>query len=233
MVEMTLLLGSSGYSVEQIVEAIITGSWDVTLNDALAPCFVITGNDGLVTPARVPMKFVDFLCPGVFTTGSTGPTTTTTTTVAGLVPGTEALDGTYTGTVEFVFTIPGWEVVTSEVRAVIAGDDIEVSLVYEFRYDPRYLNETPSCTAVVRDSWYGLGFVVSGLLELDLAPVSREILSLTGTDCDVAYSTGTARDEVMAEFANEVPYAVFGSVSDEGMLTGEFGDFLSFTATRG
>lgn len=234
VVELTILLGASGYSVEQIVEALITDSWDITINDALAPCYVIADGDDLVLPARVPLNFVNRLCPGVFTTTSTSTSSSsaTSTTGAGLIPGTGALDGVYEGSAQLLIGIGEWEILSSEVRAVISGDDMELDLVYELYYHARYINETPSCTAVVRDSWHGLGFVVDGLVELNIAPVTREIVSLSGSDCDVAYSDGTARDSIMAEFDAEASYAVLGSIGDSGVLTGEFGDFVSFTATK-
>jgi len=228
--EVTLLLAASGYSAEQIVEAYITDSLDFR-----GLCAVVVGQgDTVIMPARPPQIDAEMFCPEILGTTTSSSTTTTVATGGGFIPGDGELDGVYEGGAGFLFEeVPGiYEMTESSVTAVVAGDDVSLDIVYTQRYAKRMRNDDVTCTASVRDTWSGRGFVVGGLLEIDIAPVTREILELAGSDCDVVESDGTARDSIMAEFAAEVPYAVFGSVNVDGTITGEFGQFISFTASR-
>jgi len=229
--EVTLLLAASGYSAEQIVEAYITDSLDFR-----GLCAVVTSGQGdaVVIPAGAPQIDAETFCPEILGTTTTSTSTTTVAPGGSFTPGDGELDGIYEGTADLLFEdIPGvFELTESSVAAVVAGDDLSLDIIYTLRYVKRYTNDDPTCTASVRDTWSGRGFVVGGLLEIEIAPVTREIVELSGSACDVVESDGTARDSIMAEWAAEVPYAVFGSVNADGTLTGEFGDFLSFTANR-
>lgn len=234
--EATLQLAASGYSADQILEALITGLW-LPAGAAGSCAFIPTSRDIATFQVVPPEGVPGFLCQdlrGLLATRSTDSDTTTTSraTVSSGVVGD--VDGEYAGTAHLLFDeVPGiYEMTNSRVVATISGDDVHLEITYTLRYAKRMTNETPTCVATVRDSWAGDGFIVGGLLEIDIQPMGREILDLTGSSCDEVESDGTARESIEAEFAAEVPYAVFGSADGAGTLTGEFGDFLGFTATR-
>lgn len=229
VVEMTILLGASGYSVEQIVEALILDSWDI---DLATNCYVIVDGPDLVTPRRVHAKFVELLCPGVFTDDTT-TTSSSTTTTAGAGSGDDDVDGHYLGTGDYSFTLPNWEVLESAVDLEIDEGSVAMTLVYTLDYAVRYINDEPSCVALVRATFTGSGTVVGSSVEAVLDPISLEILNLEGSDCDVVYASGgTARDDIMAEFAAE-GRSTFNGIISNGVLTGNFGGFFDVVATRG
>lgn len=228
IVEVTLVLGGSGYTAEQIVEAIITDSLDV-----VGPCWFVPGADGPVIPQGTPIPLFETLCSPLFEPETTTTSTTTTSTTAPTDdPGAGGIDGTYVGTAVYAVSLPGFEVVESRVEVVIEAGSVAMTIDYEFRYVPRSINEDPSCTAVVRDLWSGNGALVGFEVEALLDAVSRDILELEGSDCEVAYpSSGTARDEILADFA-EFGQGGFSGTVDGGSLTGNFGDYLDITAAK-
>lgn len=70
---LTVLLRLSGYGAEEIVEAILLGTFDIALTSNGGRCTVITGDDGAtVAPTGITTPWMDTLCPGVFT-GDTAP----------------------------------------------------------------------------------------------------------------------------------------------------------------
>jgi hypothetical protein len=229
VVEMTILLGSAGYSPGQIVEALILGTWGIE-----GPCFVIVDGAHLVTPTRLASKFVDLVCPGVFNQPTTS-TLTSTTTTAGSSDG--SVDGNYQGTVDLAFpSIPSFGLLEGTVDVEIDQGLVAMTVDYTIGYTVRFFNDDPTCDALVRYVFIGSGTADGETVQVELAPDELEILSLEGSECGTGPNWDTtARADITAEWAGQAPVTFRGTISN-GVLSGGVGeegvDFLVISAAK-
>ena len=114
---------------------------------------------------------------------------------------------------------------------------VAMTVEYTLGYTVRFFNDDPTCDALVRNVYSGSGTADGESVEVVLAPTDLEILSLEGSECDTGPNwETTARDDITAEWADQVPVTFRGAISN-GVLTGAVGeegvDFLEISATKG
>lgn len=179
--EVTLLLAASGYSAEQIVEALITYTW--VPGGSFFKCPVIlTTLDAATWRVVRPQAEPDFMCSamrGLLADDPTATTTTITTTTITTTPppggqtGGEigAYDGTYTGSVLLIdsATILA-EVLDGVAEITITGGVVEIGVVATLKrlldFDPG--DDEPACVLIDQMTLSGAGTVSDGLVEATL-----------------------------------------------------------------
>lgn len=171
--EATLQLAASGYSAEQILDALITGLW-LPPGAAGSCAFIPTSNDIETFQVVLPQN-PDFLCHDLrgLVAGGFPRDDDTTTSSRATPPGgqTGSTDGTYAGPVLLIDSPQQiTEILEGTAEITVTEGVAEVAVVVMFEQfgvdDPN--DDEPACLLIDQMVLSGTGTVVDGLLEVEL-----------------------------------------------------------------
>jgi hypothetical protein len=220
-------LAATGYSPDQILEALLFDEW---ARQGSNGCTVIDNGKGIVTP-HLKTRFADVQCRNssgtpLFVTATTS--TTTTGSDAPNEPGDSALDGTYTGTAQWLQTAGGYEFVETAVHATVTDGVIDIQIGFTVSWPRRSADNVPTCVTTVRSIYRGSATVTTGEFTVPLMGVSQELVNAVGSTCE------GVEDELIAEWEADTATAVpLTAQLGDGVLTGTFWDAaVGIEATR-